>query len=295
VHSAVPFEPSQEGTQLRMAAGRLEDQDGPAGRCRLSDHVEGIRRNHDRLGESEKANIGIVSRAIPEEAGVARRQASQRDPQGRRGPAGGSHHEADARSGKPGEVGEEAVHIIVRETMVAAVAAGEDRYPRLRHAGQARIGVRAGSREPLGRYPVRRRQRHEQVRPAQAVVLRHPDQIGRPGAGPRILQEDREGRAPGSALDEAQIRHRPPPGGDEEVRKGRRDRALRSAGSVARVDGSKGREPPEQLTRSDTADLGIDPERLRNPETGLLVSGLPVGQDPSGRPIVLAQHSIRPP
>ena len=163
-----------------MAAGGLEHQDRRAGRRRLADHVGGIGRHHDGVGEGEQRDIGVVARPVPEEAAMARDEVAA-GPSRR---AGGVRREAviisaGAGRGERVEVGEEAGGVLAREAVVAAVAAGEHGDAR---PGQSRRGAgpgsRAGRREALRRDPVRRGERGDDVRPAQPVVLRHPDQVG---------------------------------------------------------------------------------------------------------------------
>ena len=48
---------------------------GRPGRRRLADHVEGIARRHDGVGERQQGQIGVLPGAVPEEAAMPARRA----------------------------------------------------------------------------------------------------------------------------------------------------------------------------------------------------------------------------
>ena len=69
------------------------------------------------------------------------------------------------------------------EAVMLARPAGENGDAGPRQPGEPRVRRRARRREARRREAVRRGQGRDDVRPAQGVVLRHPDQVGGARAG----------------------------------------------------------------------------------------------------------------
>ena len=84
---------------------------------------------------------------------------------------------------------------------MAAVAPGEHRHPGAGQAGEARVGLARAAASRAAETRCGGVRVTSTFGPAQAVVVRHPDQIGRRGAGARVLEEDREGAPAGGLLD----------------------------------------------------------------------------------------------
>ena len=152
---------------------------------------------------ARSGQIGILARPVPEEAAMPCRQSRTRAARSR----GGVRREAVIIRPAPVSAScvkcrDEAVDVVLREAVVAAVAADEhgDAWVGAGPRGAGRARARASPGASL-RDPMRRRQGDEDVRPAQPVVLRHPDQVGGSGARPGILQEDREGAPARGPLD----------------------------------------------------------------------------------------------
>ena len=189
-------------------------------------------------------------------------------------------------------------HVVRLEAVVPAVAAGEHGDARLRQAGEARVGPRAGAGEARGRDPVRRGEGDKDVRPAQPVVLRNPDQVGGRGSGARVLEDDREGAPAGCPLDGAHVRHGAAAGGDQEIREREPPGDRRDGRRLARIDRPERHEPGERRTRRDAPDFGRHPERLGDAEALRLVARLAVAQDPGrqmGQMVLRAATPVHPP
>ena len=167
--------------------------------------------------------------------------------------------------------------------------ADQDRDPRLRQCREPRAPPHCCGRQCFRSHPMYRAQGCQHIRPLQAVMAGRDDKIKIRNRDARVLDLDRDCRAPCCALHGKRRAHAGPTRRDQQTRprwvhvwRGCRPRSRQRTGRCPKGRGQPiGRRPPLQLM-----DDIRQPEGVGQPKALVFGPSLAVRQDPAHRRVV---------
>ncbi len=174
----------------------------------------------------------------------------------------------------------EACVVLGAKLVDLVLAAEDDGDARPRQRGDVGWQLLAQAREPLGGEAVRRGERGDDVRPAQAIVLRHPDDVG--DTQPRAVVEhddgERLGRAPAQRAHVGHAQLRP----SAMATSGHGGAKMRAgfAEALRRGDRPPRRQQLEDALRTHRLHLVVETERIGDAARLRVHAGGARGEDP---------------
>ena len=192
--------------------------------------------------------------------------------------------EADAKRAERFQRACKARVVLVAELVDRILAPEDHAHPRARQRRNRRRNRLAQLLDTGGRKAVRRRQRREDVVPAQAVVVGHPDHVGRPEPGLGVLHHHAEHLRSRPSAQRPHVGNAAAPQRDGDIRPGRRKTRAGLTEALGRIDRRPGgTEAPYPLGR-DVLHLIVETQGGSDAFRLHIHPGLAGGDDPRPQP-----------
>ena len=272
-----------EGLELGRSAVQLDDVDRLAGGAGLRHHRHAVARDDDHIGQRQEGEVGVLALAVPDD----RRHVGHARPQDRLVVGAGPARRGDQQAGAVllGEIGQLFRHVAHDDRRHAEHLVGAADQHRDPGMGQVLVGrphPRRGIRQLFRRDQVQRAARRDDVGAAQAIVLRHHDEVQQPGRDLRVLQMHREGLAPAGAPYAKGRRHGGTAATDQQVGPGRLQRVAAGCGGVPGPKPEERAELPPRRAQGHSLDDRSYPDRLCQSDALVFHAGLAVADNPAG-------------